>query len=243
VDQDLFKSVISGTLSSPSPLDATADGGELGMYSLHRMLTELTQEAQIRGFLRPATPLVVIFMSDENDICAVYPPDVDPVPDPDELEPGTRARYCGDFTADSLYAEAKQETGGAAVQFSGIINPPGFVTPDGTEKETGYGYLDAIYASSGVVVDLNSDFSGLRNLGNAINALAAEIQRRFLLNPPEGTAVNPNSIHVTVDDNDGQGAQSVTFRFDPTDNSVVLDYAGHDGSLVQISYRVVPIRS
>ena len=55
--------------------DAATDGGEAGLLSLSLGITTHLKENQNLGFFRPDATLAVVFVSDENDICAetVYP--------------------------------------------------------------------------------------------------------------------------------------------------------------------------
>lgn len=222
---------IANTLAAAPPPDPTSDGGEAGLYALNRMLTTHLVEVQSLGFFRNSAALVVVFMSDENDICATLPEGVSPVPDPNGMEATARLNHCSGITSASTVDLMKAVKGNQGAQASGIIYT-GPDVPLSGENEIGYGYTDAISLSDGVGVDLASpDFSiGMKNLGNAINALASKIQRRFVLT--QGTA-NPLSIVVKVD------GQEVSFQFDEASNSVLLDYAGHPGSIVEIFYRVL----
>lgn len=222
---------VADTLVSPTPTDAIADGGEAGLYSLNLLLTTYRDEARALGFLRPGAALVVIFLSDENDICSLPPNGIPPVPDPGGVEEAARQTVCGSLTPSSVLEAARSATTNGAIQFSGIVYT-GPDVPSGVENGIGYGYLEAISLTEGVAVDLASaDFNeGARNLGNTINALAANLQRRFVLT--EGP-VNPLSIEVLVD------GEAVEFEFIPEENAVLLAFAGNPGSLIEITYRVL----
>ena len=61
------------------------DGGETGLFSLNKAMgNDEYQVAQDLGFFRDDAALVVIFVADEQDICAEYPDGILPVPDPDK---------------------------------------------------------------------------------------------------------------------------------------------------------------
>jgi hypothetical protein len=222
---------VTDTLTTPPPADDLADGGEAGLYSLHLLLTKYRQEARDLGFLRPGAALVVIFLSDENDICSLPPEEGAPTTEPDEVEEATRLTYCDALTPRAVLDTATSVVGGAPVQFSGLVYT-GPDVPAGWENDIGYGYLEAISLSEGIAVDLASaDLSlGVRNLGNTINALAANLPRYFVLH--EGP-VNPLSIEVLVD------GEAVDFQFVPEENAVLLAFAGHPGSTIEINYRVL----
>jgi len=63
-------------------VEGATDGGEAGLYSLDKGVTEpLLSENRRLGFFRPDAALAVIFISDENDLCSYgvnYPPGVEP---------------------------------------------------------------------------------------------------------------------------------------------------------------------
>lgn len=225
---------VAETIETPPPKDNT---GEAGLYSLHQFITAHSAEAKSRGFFRDGAAFVTIFMSDENDICADYPEGVTPVPDPGGGEQEAFERYCKDadgnriITAESVYLAARDFMAGSPVEFTGLVYT-GPVVPPGGENEMGYGYLDIIELSSGVAIDLAApDFVELaRNLGNSINALAADLKVRFLLS---FGPVNPLSIEVLVD------GQPEEFVYDEEDGEVILNYAGVPGSTIDISYRVL----
>lgn len=230
---------IAETLNTAPPKDAFVDEGEAGVYALHNLLTDpvLTDEARQRGFFREGAALVVVFISDENDICAVYPPGVTPAFDTSLLEGDAREALCLDdsgelyVTTAAVNQAAQDVVQGAPVLFTGMVYTGPYV-PWGIENEIGYGYLDLIELTGGVAVDLASvDFGpGARNLGNSINALTADLLRRFIL---EHGPVNPLSIEVLVD------GERETFTFNKLTNELFLDYPGHSGSTIEINYRVL----
>ena len=72
-----------------------SDGGEFGMGSLLSGLDSARlAESRAKGFFRTDAALAVVFVSDENDICAEYPAGVTPVFDPDGLEAPAKRRFC-----------------------------------------------------------------------------------------------------------------------------------------------------
>ena len=222
------------TIATPPPKDNT---GEAGLYSLDQLMTVHSAEAKSRGFFREGAAFVVIFMSDENDICADYPEGVTPVPDPEGLEAEAFERYCKDtdgnrtITAESVYLTVSDFMASAPAEFTGLVYT-GPTVPDVNENEIGYGYLDVIEIADGVAIDLFApDFLELaRNLGNSINALAADLKVRFTLS---FESVNPLSIQVLVD------GQSEEYVYDEENEEVILNYAGVPGSIIDITYRVL----
>ena len=63
-------------LSNP-PLDLATDGGEAGLLSLNLAMTKYYDANHAKGFFRDSATLAVMFISDENDVCAenYYPDD------------------------------------------------------------------------------------------------------------------------------------------------------------------------
>ena len=67
---------------SLSPMDYFTDGGETAFHSLYRATSgDKLKKNQKSGFFRDDAALSVIFISDENEICAAYPDGVTPVED------------------------------------------------------------------------------------------------------------------------------------------------------------------
>ena len=68
--------------------DILAGGGEEGLYSLWKLFSDAGRfgEARTQNFLRLDAAFAVVFLSDENDVCAVYPQGVKRVSDPTYLE-------------------------------------------------------------------------------------------------------------------------------------------------------------
>ena len=230
---DGMADAIAAALRRQPPSDPEADGGEAGLFSTSQLFTTYRTDAQDAGFFRDEAALAAIFISDENDICAVYPSGVTPVEDPDGTEEASRAQYCDGITASSVWEQAQAAAGDSDnVILGGIVYIDEETIPDGGEDEIGYGYLEAIDLSRGVAADLAAtDFNeNARDLGNSINAVISDIQRVFVL---QETPVNPLSIAVTVD------GETVSHRFLPDTNEVVLSFAGQENSVVEIFYRVL----
>jgi hypothetical protein len=56
--------------SDPNGSDPASDGGEMGMFSLHRMLTDRLTAPENAGFVRSDAALAVIFLSDATPASA-----------------------------------------------------------------------------------------------------------------------------------------------------------------------------
>ena len=83
--------------------DHSTDGGEAGLHSLNSSLKDdRFIEIQNQGFYRDDAALVVIFVADEQDICAQFPQGVTPVPDPQGKEDSSRIRDCTDGNGNQI---------------------------------------------------------------------------------------------------------------------------------------------
>lgn len=207
------------------------DGGEAGLFSLHKALTPAKlAESQGRGFFRSDAALAVVFVADENDICAEYPSGVTPVPDLDQLEGPARQTYCVQpgVTAASVLQEVKTHQGERPLLISGIIyNNPQTVVGGG-ENEVGYGYTDIIALANGVSIDLaNGDYTtGLGQIGT-LATIRLQLVFDFTL---ANANVNAATLEVEVD---GVPAQ---FNYMPLTNEVHIPQPGGAESVVDIYY-------
>jgi hypothetical protein len=159
--------------SDPNGSDPASDGGEMGMYSLHRMVTDRLTAPENAGFMRSDAALAVIFLSDENDICA-YPPLTSPsqtVPpdhrkfDPEGAEAAEYARSCpgtikpdgSNVLAELVALEAGQPVFVGGILYNNLGDGNGRyarLTDPSVEDEQGHGYLDMIQLAGGTSVDL-----------------------------------------------------------------------------------------
>jgi hypothetical protein len=236
---DEIGSALRTFLGDLPPQDPETDGGDAGLYSLHELLTSFVTEAKTAGTLRTGAALAVVFISPENDICALYPEDVSPVDDPDGIENQAKDEFCSGITAETVVNQMRSVKGSDPSQVFGLVYTNLETMDPIGEEEIGYGYLDAIYDTEGLASDLAAcacpdspaDVDEvIRNIGNSIDALVAQLQRKFVLTREN---VNPMSIKAFVDD------RSVTFRYIESENAVLLDYAGHEDSTIKIEYRVL----
>lgn len=211
------------------PDDYYSDGGELGLFSFYRAL-EGTHLSAIRdkGFFRKNAALAVVFIADENDICAAYPEGVKPVPDPEGQEAPAKKRDCKGVTTQSVLSRVHDLVEGRPFLLAGIVYNTHATVPRGGENEYGYGYIDLIDAARGITVDLaNKDFAqGLGIIGEMMSK-RLELVHEFKLAHGD---VDGSSIQVTVDGNEA------AFSYDPVESSVHVEQPGQAGSLVEISY-------
>lgn len=117
--------------------EAATDGGEVGLYSLDKGISEpLLSENRRLGFFRKDAALAVIFVSDENDICSYgvnYPAGVEPKANVNEylktgltVEEKANSVYCRDaegnptVTSRTVFTKLRQLQG---IDGSDTANP------------------------------------------------------------------------------------------------------------------------
>jgi len=213
-----------------APGDNETDGGEVGLYSLHKALNTpaLLSEAQMEGMFRSNAALSVVFVADENDICARYPDGVTPVYDGNRKEPGAFNKYCADVTAESVSSSLTSVNGSMPLLVSGIVYEDPATVPSGGENEVGYGYIDVIDGMGGLVIDLaDGDYdAGLADIGS-LASIKVNLNTDFTLGR---TDLDVGSIDVQVD------GTSVTYSYAPLTNSVFLPDPGQALSVIDINY-------
>ncbi len=216
--------------------DGVSDGGELGLYSLSGLLSGAGfSEARSAGFFRDSAALAVVFISDENDICAKYPAGVTPVPDPNGNEVKAFAKYCkGVNWHETVYGQLTQRQKDRALIIGAIIYTGDYPFSSVGENEIGYGYTDMVDLNRGQYIDLKSDIGlGLEKLGN-FTSIRLDLKDIFHLSGTGG--VDADSIIVQVD---GQRVPKNQIHYSSTDNSVaILDktYLGQAESRIDIHY-------
>jgi hypothetical protein len=214
--------------------DRHSDGGEAGLYSFSRSLDHgpLTS-SRAHGFFREDAALAVVFVSDENDICAVYPEGVLPVYDPERLEPSAKARDCAGITPESVHAKVKELQGSRPYLFGAIVYNNHDTYPRVGENEYGYGYLDLISLTGGVSVDMAGSHyaDGLANIGSLVSTKLSLVMD-FSLARQE---IDVDSIQVQVD------GVSTEYTYTGGTNEVHLSASGVARSVIDISYCLAPV--
>jgi hypothetical protein len=223
-------------------MDYWADGGEEGLWSLWRA-TEADRVAEIKsqGFFRDDAALTVVFISDEEDICAVLPEGVTANPDRDfyegvSLEQIARDRDCVQngqaitphFIADRLKALKGQRP----VKVSGIVYNDRENVPRGIENEYGYGFMELIDLTGGVSVDLRlRDFDeGMAEIGR----MSESSLHLFTSFSVQTNDIDPETIVVKVDGLD----VPFVYHEDLKRVNLAPENAGHASSVVEIEYCV-----
>lgn len=236
------------------PSDRHSDGGEMGLYAITRAMDHGPMtSSRAKGFFREDAALAVVFIADENDICASFPEGVTPVPDPEGGEASARARDCTrrapawfedgvqvsgaydeTITPESVLVKLRKLQGwkdgkaGRPLLVAGIVYNRAETVPADGENELGYGYLDLIRLANGVSVDLAEGHynEGLSTIGS-LATVKLNAVTEFTLARPE---IDPATIQVQVD------GQAVEFTYLPEPNEVQLSYAGGSRSVVDINY-------
>lgn len=213
--------------------DNFSDGGEEGLYSLqHAFDNGMKTAIGAHGFLRPEAALAVIFIADENDICAEYPAGVKPVADPDKVEPVAKTRDCEGISPARLYQTLLVHQNGRPLLVSGIIYNESSVIPKGGENEIGYGYLELIRMSGGVAVDLSGNryHEGLAEIGSLVKD-RLELVREHQIKNADIAKIDPSTVKAFVD------GREVEISYNEENGLVrLIDDAGRDNSLVEIHY-------
>jgi hypothetical protein len=210
--------------------DLESDGGEEGLYSTQQLVSggRLAQ-ARDQGFFRGDAALAVVFIADENDLCATYPAGVTPVPDPEQREAAARARDCAGVTPAGVLRGLTDLKGDQPLVVSAVIYTDPARVPAGAENEVGYGYTDIVALASGRPVDLANVSgipSGLGQVGET-SASAMLLCHDFALSY---ASVAEETIKVSVD-----GAR-VPHAYVRETSTVHLEQAGDFGSRVSIDY-------
>lgn len=232
-----IKTDLRKKMASPAA-DGASDGGELGMLSLLNSLSEENYASiQAQGLYREDAALVVIFVADEQDICAEYPEGVVPVYDPEKAEPKAYGKFCVKnvggqdirLVSPSVVLENLQALrGDTPLVVSGVIYNNTATMPLDGENEIGYGYKELIDLAGGVSVDLaNGEYGeGLKKIGRLAQAKIAPMQS-FAVNISD---LDGQSIHAYVDEIE------VPFEYRPDMNIVTLLKERDAFSVVDVTY-------
>ena len=213
--------------------ESVTDGGEAGLYSLAESFKgEKYAMMKDAGMYRQDAALGVIFVSDENDICATYPEGVTPVVDGNNKEIPAYDKFCKNkLDQVSAYKQLKIVSGNRPLVVSSIIYTDPNRVPSGGENEVGYGLLEIAKLNNGKLIDMRDDniAQGLKDVGELTQS-RLNLITEFKLNI-QGKLI-PDSIKAYVDD------MAVDFQFEDVTGSVFLDkdMAGMSESKIKIDY-------
>lgn len=213
-----------------SILEGWADGGELGMASALQLLKP-EKLAQIRAndkFFRSDAALVVIFISDENDICAVYPNGTTPRFDGDHLEARAKRLFCTGVTPETVAQRIREIQGNMPSLIGAVVYNDKTKVPRTGEDEYGYGYMELVEISSGISINIaNANYTeGLVRIGQ-LASTKMSLYYDFVLPEPR---VYPDSIVVKVDGIEVEG------KYHPETNSVYVENPGKALSEIEVNY-------
>ena len=187
----------------------------------------------------------VVFVADENDICARYPEGVTPVPDPDGYEVTAFASMCHrrapaqfengvqvspavdeDITPGLVVGKLRALQGERPLLVAGILYSNTATVPSAGENEYGYGYMETIAAGNGIAVDLALGHveEGLERIGT-LASVKLDLMTEFALT---GSPIDESSIRVSVD------AVETAFQYSSATSEVHLDADNAGGSLSTI---------
>jgi hypothetical protein len=228
--------------------DNATDGGEIGTYSLTRAMDDdRLAESRSYGFFREDAALAVIFISDENDICATFPAGYTPVRDPQGSEDRAKALYCTrdapahvvdgvvitpayreSISAESVVRKLQNLQSERPLVISAIAYTDKVNYPKVSENEYGYGWLDMVELANGVKVEMTdaSYDSGLARIG-ALTSIKLALQKEFSLSQ---RGIDATTISAKVD------GEPVNFTYIPELNQVSLETLGNPLSTVDLAY-------
>jgi hypothetical protein len=217
--------------------------GEMGSYALLQALSPAKLSAsRALGFFRPDAALAIVTISDENDICAVYP---NPLPAGSSIpyqnypsmpgmtasERNIRNRDCANgISTDQVINAVKNVQGDRPYVISAVIHPElNYYNINAGNDSYGWGYADVVNQSHGVLVNIGdaSYISGLSQIG-ALTTSKLNLLSEFTLTHSN---VEPLSMKVLVDRN------SVAFEYNVNQNEVHLsDQLGGALSEIEVNY-------
>jgi len=244
-------------------------GGEVVLWSLNHALTDpvLFQENKDLGFFREGAALAVIFIADEQDICAVYPPGVIPKFDPQRKEPKAKNKYCGGIDSPagsvkgggvkvnhlSVLQTLNNYAGDLPLIVAGLIYTGENAIPPVGENEIAYGYLNIIFAHNPPGVNLAVDLvpvSTAATLDDAkriaafgFKSIGDLVGDKLLFDTDHELSQNADSIiKVTVA---GVELQSSDYVYQDVIKTVQIlpEKSGKNGDEIIIHYRVLTSES
>lgn len=231
-----IEDLISGLnekIKSPAG-DGRSDGGEMGLLSLEKALTQNKDHLIENGLLRENASLLVIFIADEQDICYEYPEHIIPVFDKQKKEPKAKADFCMDengvlaITPHTTVEAIKSAAEDRPYVVGGVIYTNLDTMPVNGENEIGYGYKEVVEIAGGINVDLASgDYGpGLERLGTMARA-AVKAESTFNL---KATNLDLDSFKITVD------GQDVAYSYLAETNQIQLTEERDALSVARIEY-------
>ena len=202
--------------------------------------TRLTENQQL-GFFRSDASLIIIFVTDEADVCARFPsyarslgytPSSHRDEDPNEQRGANM--FCSGITHNTALA-ALRSLKGAELNIHGIFDSNKHPNhPSSPSKEFSYGIQELVRAVNGVAIPTQSNYTtGFQSIFNHVNAelLRATLQTTLRHRPVA------NMTRVLLKE-PGLPSKSIPFVYDPNTNSVRVDpsNAGTVNAVITVEY-------
>lgn len=190
--------------------DYNNEQGEMGSYALIKALSPAKlAESRALGFFRTDAALAVINISDENDLCAVYPSPLPAnynltsvpfanMPGMTSPEKSIRDRDCSSgYTTDDVINAIKNVQGDRPYAIGAVIHNDVNYKDSGGNDSYNWGFAQVVDASHGVTVDIgDANFSsGLSTFG-ALTTTKLNLLSDFTL---MSTNVDASTIKAFVD--------------------------------------------
>jgi hypothetical protein len=207
------------------------DGGEAGLSSLAKYTEPaFLNQLKSHGMFRDHADLAIVFASDENDLCAIYPEGVEREYDGDKNELPYEEKVCdqeGHRPADlknlmaHRFPEKRLITGGVL-----YLDPA--KVPGKGEDEVGYGYLEFLnYYQDSVLMELSE---GVTSISLGLSSMAEKATR---------LSSYKYRFPASVDNYQAEAVKldGVNESFEiQQDLLIITGRLGNDGSTIEITY-------
>lgn len=212
---------------------------EMGLLALSNALRRATNH-QDRA-------LVLVFASDENDVCMRNQNDTD---DPDENAMFDQFCAPNNISPGSVYAQLRQFAGDRPLAVSAVIHGPQTQFPRGANKNPGRGYSDIVDLAGGQAVELlpspgQTETEYIARMARDLTRVSATLTTRNVQFFPYYPLVDTNGLRLTLssvrripdsprlDINVYVDGQPVSYKVDPMYSLIVPDRSGQS---VRIDY-------
>ncbi len=239
-------------VSPPNNFDPLSDGGEAGFYSISQGIKgDLLKENQEKGIFRSDAALTLVFISDENDVCSRYLPNITFLPDLSGREVSAYSNFCVDGNG-PLYTheivlnalltlkEGLPLTTVAAIYTGENPIPPVNVAVE--ENEIGHGFKELVELEGGFLFDLadpepdpdpsapeaNRVAQGMKKIGSLASQDISQLRKVFSLS--RGNVI-ADTIVARVD------GVIKPHTYDSSKNQVTVEDTGGLNSEIVITYQ------
>jgi alpha-tubulin suppressor-like RCC1 family protein len=217
-------------------MESIFGAGSMGMVSLYQALTTNKAEIQGQGLLRDEASLLVLFVSDQADVCAVYPQGVQTRNKLSRASSITaRAiayeRDCfpdGELLSAQRLVETISEATAGEHSVAGVFYNNPLTVPHAAWKEFGFGYNDVIAAANGISHDLASSnyAEAMAKIGSYASANVVQGELFNL----RANNILPQTIEALLD------GDRVRHTFYPETNQVSLFDGRGDHQAITLKY-------